>query len=331
MLGHVGTGMDVKEARKAALIEAGRNAAGRITPGRRSATKFSAALDDYLEHLRSRSASKGKAALWANNVASIARVHLRPEFGGWLLRDLSASPGHVAQWHKTTTKRSGPIVANHAARVLRATYRRAARLDRTLPPHNPTSAVEFNPETRSQNALALADFPKWRKAWKKIEAPTRRAFQMTNLLTGCRPGELSKLKWTDVLPRERCFVIRGAKIGNDIHVPMSAAIARELKRARDAARAEKIESAYVFPARAEGHIVKFDCDGLPAHGMALRRTWRTLAADCGIDELIAHFCLGHIPAGISRGYVSTILLARGSAMRRAQRDVSRRMLTLMAR
>jgi len=36
--------------------------------------------------------------------------------------------------------------------------------------------------------------------------------------------------------------------------------------------------------------------------MALRRTWRTIAAAAGIDELIAHFCLGYVPAGISRGY-----------------------------
>jgi hypothetical protein len=27
----------------------------------------------------------------------------------------------------------------------------------------------------------------------------------------------------------------------------------------------------------------------PAHGMMYRRTWRTLAADCGVDELVAIF------------------------------------------
>jgi len=82
-------------------------------------------------------------------------------------------------------------------------------------------------------------------------------------------------------------------------------------------------------ARAGGHLVKVDADALPAYGMALRRTWRTIAADCGVDELIAHFCLGHVPAGISRGYVQKMILASGSAMRTAQRTVSRRMLALM--
>lgn len=322
----------VKEARKLALQEAGRVAAGRITPGRRTALKLDAALDQYLEHLRSRP----KGATWAKNVESIARVHIRPEFGSWPLHELSAVPARVRDWHKKITRQSGRVIANKAAKVLRATYRHAAKLERpSLPPALPTSAVEYNEEKRSQVALAPADFPKWKAKWDGIESPTRQAFQMIGLLTGMRPGELARLKWPNVLPRERCFVIRGAKdpkrTDHDIRVPLSAAIAREFKRARNAARAAKIESEWVFPARAGGHIAKFDADDLPAWGMAYRRTWRTIAADLGIDELIAHFCLGHIPAGISRGYVAKMILSGGSAMRRAQRGVSRRMLALMGR
>ena len=320
--------MDTKAARQAALVEAGRIASGRITPGRKSATKFGAALDDYIAYARKRAELKGKEASWARNIESLKRTHF-DEFLGWPLQELSASPAVIATWHKRVTKENGAFIANQAARVMRATFRRAAKLDRSLPPHNPTSAVEFNTEKRSQNALALADFPKWRRAWEKIESPTRKGFQMIALLSGARPGELSKLKWADVLPRERCLVIRGAKADNDVRVPMSAAIAREFRRVRDAARTGKIESAYVFSARANGHVTKFDVDGLPAHGMALRRTWRTVAADCGVDELLAHFMLGHIPAGISRGYVAKLVLSSGLAMRRAQRTVSRRISSLM--
>lgn len=329
VLGHF-PAMTVADARKAAQIEAGRVAAGRITPGKRSAAKFGPALDHYIEHIRDRAEGKGKAASWARNVESLKRTHLA-EFTDWTLAELSAAPGHVAAWHKRVTKNNGPNIANQAGRAMRACYRRATRLDRSLPPHNPTSAIEWNTQQRSQNALAPADFPKWRKAWEKIENPTRKAFQMVNLLAGNRPGELARLKWSDVLPRERCFVIRGAKADNDVRVPLSSAIARELKRARDAARADKTASPYVFPARANGHIVKFDVDGLPAHGMALRRTWRTIAADSGVDELLAHFMLGHIPAGISRGYVAKMILSSGSGMRAAQRAVSKRIVGLLGR
>jgi hypothetical protein len=45
--------------------------------------------------------------------------------------------------------------------------------------------------------------------------------------------------------------------------------------------------------------------------------------------MIAHFCLGHIPAGISRGYVVKMTLASGGTMRAAQRMVSCRMLALL--
>jgi integrase len=316
--------MRVADARKLALIEAAKVAAGRIEPGKKSALKVDAALDSYIEHLKGRP----KGQTWARNVESISRVHIRPEFGSWPLAELAVVPARIQEWHKKITKRSGPVAADHAAKVLRASFRRAARLDRSLPPFNPTSAVEYNPQRRSQKALAFKDFPKWLRAWEKIDSPTRRAFQMINLLCGARPGELARLQWKDVLPRERCFVIRSAKIGDDIRVAFSLPIVRELKRARDAA----IEgNPYVFPARAGGHIVKFDVDQLPAWGMMYRRTWRTVAADVGVDELIAHFSLGHVPAGISRGYVAKMILSSGSAIRKAQRDVSRRMQELMSK
>jgi integrase len=322
-LGHYPV-LSVADARKLALQEAGKIAANKISPGQRTAIKVAAAIEKYIDHLRTRKAG----SRWADNAASLARVHILPEFSGWPLSELSAAPAVVSDWHKKIGKRS-PVAANHAARLLRAVYRRAARLDRSLPPHLPTSAVEFFPEQRSQDALAPADFPKWKAQWDLIESPIRKSYQMIGLLSGMRPGELARLKWSDVLPRQRCFVIRGAKANNDVRVPMSAAIAREFKRARDGAKAEKIESEWVFPARAGGHIVKFDVDGLPAWGMMYRRTWRTIAADVGVDELLAHFCLGHIPAGISRGYVVKMTLASGQGMRAAQRAVSRRMLALM--
>jgi integrase len=209
-------------------------------------------------------------------------------------------------------------------------YRRAARLDRALPPALPTSAVEYNREERSQDALAFADFPKWRQAWEAVESESRKAFHKLNLLCGARPGELARLQWADVLPRERCFVIRGAKANNDIRIPFSVPILRELRRARDAAKADGSKNEHVFPAREGGHLVKRDIDDLPAVGMMLRRTWRTVAAELGIDELLAHFLMGHVPAGISRGYVAKLILTSGSAMRKAQRDVSAKIEALLA-
>ena len=50
-------------------------------------------------------------------------------------------------------------------------------------------------------------------------------------------------------------------------------------------------------------------------GMAYRRTRRCVTAELKTDELISQFCLGHVPAGISRGYVIKLTLQSGGAMR----------------
>jgi len=66
-----------------------------------------------------------------------------------------------------------------------------------------------------------------------------------------------------------------------------------------------------------------------ALGMSLRRTHRTVAADCGVDEMLAHVLMGHPPDGISQRYVARMILACGSALRAAQYKISRRIVGLL--
>jgi integrase len=312
--------MKVADARAAATVIAADKIKGTVAPGKRESIKFGEAFEKYLDHLGEKAEKAGKPPRWQRNVRQLGKQLILPKWEKWPLADMSANPGAVESWHRDVTRSAGPVSANHAARVVRAVYKRAARHDRYLPPGLPTSAVEFNSEKPSQKGLALADFPKWRKAWDKIESPTRRAYHLTALLCGCRPGELARLKWADVLPRERCFVIRGAKADNDIQVPLSPAIVRALKMVRGA------DDVFVFPGCAQiGHR-----DPLPARGNQLRHTFRTLAADCAVDEMLAHFLMGHSPEGISQKYIVKMMLASGPALRQAQRKISRRIVTLLA-
>jgi hypothetical protein len=152
--------MGIVAARKAALQEAGKLAAGRLVPGRRSAMTLKEALDDYLEHLREQSRRKGKEPLWARNATSFIRRHLIPAFGNWSLAELSNAPAAVRDFHRDVTRDVGPFAANQCCRIMSAAYKLAARLDRSLPPALPTSAVRYNPETPSTAGLAFADFPK---------------------------------------------------------------------------------------------------------------------------------------------------------------------------
>jgi hypothetical protein len=64
-------------------------------------------------------------------------------------------------------------------------------------------------------------------------------------------------------------------------------------------------------------------------GMMLRRTYRTVAADCGVDEMLAHFLMGHAPSRISQRYVARMILSSGPAIRAAQKTISRRIVALL--
>jgi integrase len=184
--------------------------------------------------------------------------------------------------------------------------------------------VEFNSESPAQTSLPWKDYPKWLEAWRAIEvgpkAPARQWYHLFCAATGCRGGEASRIKWKDVKPAQRIVEIPGAKAGNLIQIPMSALIARILKRARDVGEPGEFVFAQCGQA---GHR-----DDLPARGHDLRHSWRSLAAEIGIDDLLCHFMLGHQPRNISEKYITRLVLAAGSAVRQAQRKVSQKLVAL---
>ncbi len=318
--------MTLADARRAAKKWIGRIAADRPEPGKRSAVKFGDTLDEYMIHLRDRAARAGKEASWAKRVDGLAKLYLRPKWGKWSLATMSDNPAAVRDWHADLAARA-PVSANHAARVVRAVYRHAARLNRSLPPGLPTSAVRFAKEVPRQAGLPFDQWPKWGRAWVKISSPTRRAFAMLGLLTGCRPGELSRLRWQDVKPRTRSITIRAGKAGADVIIPMSAAIAGALKLAKSGM---KDMNEWVFPARGpRGHIVQFAGDGLPVHGHALRHCYRDAAVAAGVDEFSTRLLMGHSLRGISQEYVTRAVVSSGPSLRAAQRAISRHIVTLL--
>jgi hypothetical protein len=208
-------GVSVRDARKAALAIAGREAEGKVMPGRRDALGFTKAFDDYCAHLRRKAIKAGKEPRWHKNVVNLGKLYLKPKWDGWTLAKISAAPQQVAEWHRDVSDRAGDVTGNKCAKVLRAVYRRAKRLDRALPADLPTSGVEMNPEEAREAGMRPGEFKAWATAWRAIESPIRKAYHMLAILTGLRPGELARLKWADVLPRERRFVIRNPKAADD--------------------------------------------------------------------------------------------------------------------
>jgi integrase len=322
--------MRTEDARNAARVERGKVAAGEVAPGKREAVKLDTSMAEYIDHLERKAAKNGKEARWARNVKNYNKNYILPRFGGWTLADLAMHPGAVADWHKDTTEKAGEVTANHCCRVLRAAYRRSAKRDPSLPQRDPCSAVEYNAETPAQTALAFRDFPKWLKAWDALEvgpkAPTRKQYHAFCLFTGVRPGEAARIRWRDVKPAQRVVLIPAAKASNTIRIIMSAAIARILKRARDLGKPESADD-FVFP-HSFHHPHR---DDLPATGHDLRHTYRTVCADQGIDDVLAHVLQGWAPKNISEKYVTRLVMAAGAGIRAAQRKVSHKIIQLLGR
>jgi integrase len=334
-LGHFGLDkMTTADARNAARIIAGRLSGGSFEPSNTNARKFADAFASYLDYLQAKADDAGKPARWRNNVEHLGNSIMLPKWGHWSLLDMSKRREDVGEWHKGIVKSNGVTSANHCVRIIRAVYLRAAKRDDSLPGDPtklPSAAVTMRREkwqkqsTKDKPGLAFRDFPAWRAAWQALP-PIRRAYHLTGLLTGARPGELARTPWSNLDCRHRALTIGNAKAGNDIPIPLSAAICRALKLARDnrPRRILKAHKVLIFPGCEQAAR-----DDLPARGNALRRTFKTLSFDCGVSDDLSAFLLGHLPEGMSAKYALRRMLLDGPALRKHQRTISRRIMSLL--
>lgn len=337
VLGHystmAGEGMSVAAARKAALQLAGKSVRHSVEAEKLT---FSAAFDDYCAYLLRKVRLANEAALkldstapqkdagWHKNVQGLGRLYLLPTWGHLTLSELSARPAAVRKWHEGIEAR---VTANKCARVLRAVYRHARKEMRGLPPDLPTSAVKMNPEEARIAGMTDKQHRAWADAWRRIEDPMRRGFQLASILSGARPGELCRVRVADVDFAGRMFVIRKAKASNDIPVPISAPIEAALRMALKAAG----ESEWLFPVRGGGHLQRVDKDNLPEWGNALRHNYKTVASTMqpAVEEILSEMLMGHAPKGVSRKYVSAMVAAKSEALREAQVRISARIVDLL--
>lgn len=324
-LGHWPT-MQPPAARAEALKAAGEFASGAPIVGKADAVTFSAAFERYVEYLKTKAAKKGKPARWAYNVEKLGKIML-PQWGSWTLADMAKRPDIVVDWYSGLHKKT-PASAGHCGRIIRAIYRREAKRDIHLPARLPTSAIEFDGYKPSQVALGFGDYPAWRAKWDKIESQVERGYHLFCLLSGARPGEAGRMTVNDIDLEKRMFVIRNAKGGRDINLPMSNEIVYALAMATNAEvmpHHEVKRTDLLFPGCMQ---VSARVD-LPIRGQKLRHSWRAVAADLEIDGLISHFLLGHAPKGISQEYIPILILQNGPAMRTAQQKISARMFKLL--
>ena len=103
-------------------------------------------------------------------------------------------------WHAKLSKAT-PTTADHCARLIRACYREAPAVDRTLnPAASPTSGIRLGTVRPQKPCSDFPDFSEWRKAWDKIENPVHKGYHLAALFTGCRPTELAMIRESDIDP-----------------------------------------------------------------------------------------------------------------------------------
>jgi hypothetical protein len=100
---------------------------------------------------------------------------------------------------------------------------------------------------------------------------------------------------------------------------------RALKIARDEACASGSTSEFIFPATSQA--VR---DDLPATGNTLRHAFKTLCSlDLKVDDTISSLLMGHALDGVSKKYISKIIITSGPALRSEQARISRRIVQLL--
>jgi integrase len=336
--------MDTATARNRASIVSGRLAGGKFEPSKSAARKFGDEFEKYIAYLKEQAEDKGKVAYtegkfaghsrWSRNVLALGNLILLPKWKTWSLADMSDRRGdddEMGLWYRDTLKRHGATQTNHAMRIIRAVYRRAAKNDKTNtlsgdPTKLPTAAVKLRRENwqrkggKDKPGIAFDKFPAWLVAWRELEPPIHRWYHLLGLLTGARPGELLRSPRANVDLKSYTLVIGNAKSGHDITVTLSPQIERALEKARKA----HPNSDLLFPDCSET-----DRDPLPARGMALRRTWKTIATDCGVTDDQSALLLGHAIPGVSAGYMLRQVLTQGPLLRELQAKISARIADLL--
>jgi hypothetical protein len=343
----------VEEARKAATIFAGLAADKKAPPGKRDAVTFERAWPGYLEHLLRKSRDKGKPPRHHANAVKLGDSLILPEWGKWTMYAMAQDPEAVEGWHAKVTQVHGPVSANRACELIRATYKFRAKRDVTLSLDRiPTSSVVWNKEEPAQIALAPKDFKKWRTAWNDIENPIQRGYFLFCILTGVRPGEGARIRKQDIDRKARTFTIPNAKAGKDIVLPMTKEIEYAVDLALDAPpqnptitmkglRGMKPGEVRVIERKRPHHEI-IDPDlvfpgcrqmpsrtGLPMAGNALRHTFKTLHVGLGISDTLSHFLMGHALEGVSAKYIAELIVIQGAELRKAQEKISRHVFELL--
>jgi len=201
-----------------------------------------------------------------------------------------------------------------------------AKLDRSLPVRLPTSAVESmtkRPRKKRSNSKTIANGS---RRGGTIQSAVHRAYHLTGLLCGARPGEMKPREVDRLEAIQRCRVIGNAKARQTQSAFRSRGQWLERSRSRrDEARASG--STRNLSSRRPRKPCVMICR---ATGNSVRHAFKTLCSlDLKVDDTISSLLMGHALDGVSKKYISKIIITSGPALRSEQARISRRVVQLL--
>ena len=241
--------------------------------------------------------------------------HLNNAFSDWADKPIISITRDKALTRFRELSDKGPAQANQAFRNLRAWFNYAIGAYR----------ADGKPTISENPVKAISDLKMWNHikprsgripldkvgiAWNELQrlrtAPEQTDISRTLadavtflLLTGARFGEMAGLTWEQVNIDEKCWTLPDPKNRTEITFPLSNTTLEILSdRPRD--------SKFVFPARTQtGHVGDTrntlkkisDAVGVNVTAHDLRRTYRSIAGELGIDFWKTKLLMGHKISG----------------------------------
>jgi integrase len=249
----------------------------------------------YCDSLKKRGASPLTLRLNAKNwelrlsklasreVASLTRTEMRQLHATW------GRSGHVTS--SNPTLRLCRTIVNFSRK----------RLDAVDLHKNVCEAVELFTEVGVRKVIPASDLAAWWAQTSLIPNPLRRCYWRGLLLLGVRREELASLRWEHVL-EDRIKIIKpkgGASRAFELF--LTPELGEVLAEAREAGQVMFPHSPFVFAASSStGYLLNpFDVNLPNCAPHMMRRTFCSIAVECGIDPYTLKFLVNHSMGGSS--------------------------------
>ncbi len=214
------------------------------------------------------------------------------------LADLATESGRLSmkERHAKLSESSGPYIANRAYQNLNTVYRFALNRWDWLPAKGPTSMVVFNREKRYQVPKGIDAASIW-AAIEKCADPVTKALWASTLLTGARPGEISRLRWVDVDLDEQTAIVHGTKTTAVFRYVLSELACEWMEKCR-------FDDEFVFFGRHKKYRDLANVDLLPLPLGKFRNLYQAYAKKARVDDLHLKMLVNHKVVDVTQGYAA---------------------------